>query len=97
MIIGYARISTYDQSIDLQKDALNNAGCKRIFQDIASGAKTDRPGLEEAISFCREGDLFIVWKLDRMGRSIDLLRHFRAQNSKLQISRYFKYNLTLKL
>ncbi len=73
MNIGYARISTHDQNLGLQEDALKNADCKEIFQDIASGTKTERPGLEEAMAYLREGDTLIVWKLDRLGRSIQHL------------------------
>ena len=72
MLIGYARVSTQDQNLDLQKDALSRAGCERIFTDVASGARSDRSGLTEALSFAREGDTIVVWKLDRLGRS---LRH----------------------
>lgn len=68
--IGYARISTSDQDTALQTDALREAGCERIFEDIASGAKTDRPGLTEALAFLREGDVLVVWRLDRLGRSL---------------------------
>ena len=70
MLIGYARVSTTDQNLDLQKDALNRAGCERIFTDVASGAKSDRAGLAEALKFAREGDTLVVWKLDRLGRSL---------------------------
>ncbi len=70
MLVGYARISTQDQNLHLQNDALQKAGCDKIFQDIASGAKSERQGLTEAINFCRSGDSLIVWKLDRLGRSI---------------------------
>lgn len=70
MIIGYARISTDDQKLDLQIDALNAAGCDRIFSDVASGRNDKRPGLVEVISHLREGDTLIVWKLDRLGRSL---------------------------
>jgi DNA invertase Pin-like site-specific DNA recombinase len=70
MLIGYARVSTSDQSLDLQKDALEQADCERIFTDVASGAKTDRPGLAEALAYVREGDVLVVWKLDRFGRSL---------------------------
>lgn len=70
MLIGYARVSTSDQSLDLQRDALEQVGCQRIFTDVASGAKTERPGLAEALSYAREGDILVVWKLDRYGRSI---------------------------
>ncbi len=70
MLIGYARISTQDQNVHLQKDALKKAGCKRIFEDVASGALTGRNGLAEAIKFAREGDSLAVWKLDRLGRSL---------------------------
>lgn len=70
MLIGYARISTTDQCLDLQKDALEAAGCERIFFDTASGAKTQRPGLTDALQFCRPADTLVVWKLDRLGRSL---------------------------
>jgi DNA invertase Pin-like site-specific DNA recombinase len=72
MLIGYARISTHDQTLALQQDALKNAGCDRIFTDQVSGTKAQRKGLEEALSHLREGDTLVVWRLDRLGRS---LRH----------------------
>src|SRR5512142_2032540 len=72
MLIGYARVSTMDQTLALQRDALTQAGCERIFTDTASGSRTDRPGLEEALAFARTGDTLVVWRLDRLGRS---LRH----------------------
>jgi DNA invertase Pin-like site-specific DNA recombinase len=68
--IGYARVSTDDQKSALQTDALKAAGCERIFEDIASGAKSARPGLEQAIDFMRTGDTLVVWKLDRLARSM---------------------------
>jgi len=70
MLIGYARISTFDQTIALQQDALTKAGCERIFTDTASGALTDRPGLADALSHGRRGDTLVVWRLDRLGRSL---------------------------
>jgi DNA invertase Pin-like site-specific DNA recombinase len=70
MLVGYARISTEDQNLDLQRDALTRAGCERIFTDIAGGAKDERAGLAEAIAFLRPGDTLAVWKLDRLGRSL---------------------------
>jgi DNA invertase Pin-like site-specific DNA recombinase len=70
MLIGYARVSTTDQTLDLQKDALKKAGCERIFTDTASGAKQERVGLDEAVSYVRKGDTLVVWRLDRLGRSL---------------------------
>ncbi len=70
MLIGYARVSTSDQRLDLQQDALRGAGCERIFTDIVSGAKTERLGLTAALDACRAGDILVVWKLDRLGRSL---------------------------
>jgi DNA invertase Pin-like site-specific DNA recombinase len=68
--IGYARVSTEDQSLDLQLDALRQAGCERVFTEKTSAAKTHRPGLSEARSHMRTGDVLVVWKLDRLGRSV---------------------------
>jgi DNA invertase Pin-like site-specific DNA recombinase len=65
VIFGYARISTFDQNVDFQKDALKKAGCEKLFVDQASGAKTDRPGLNELVEKLRNGDTLVVWKLDR--------------------------------
>ena len=73
MKIGYARVSTTDQSLNPQTDSLSEAGCEKLFTDVASGARTQRPGLDKAISFCRKGDTLVVWKLDRMGRSMSHL------------------------
>jgi DNA invertase Pin-like site-specific DNA recombinase len=70
MKIGYARISTKDQKLDLQTDALEKAGCEKIFTDVASGAKSQRPGLDEALNFARQKDVIVIWKLDRLGRSL---------------------------
>lgn len=69
MLIGYARISTADQNLDLQSDALKAAGCERIFTDQMSGARGDRAGLARALSHAREGDTLVVWRLCRLGRS----------------------------
>jgi DNA invertase Pin-like site-specific DNA recombinase len=73
MLIGYALVSTQDQNPDLQRDALTEAGCEKIFEEKASGAKRDKPGLAEALKFLREGDTLVVWKLDRMARSLKQL------------------------
>jgi DNA invertase Pin-like site-specific DNA recombinase len=70
MLMGYARVSTEDQSLDLQLDALRQAGCERIFTDKASATRTRRSGLNEARLQLREGDVLVVWKLDRLGRSV---------------------------
>jgi DNA invertase Pin-like site-specific DNA recombinase len=72
MNIGYCRVSTQDQNLELQLDELKRAGCDKIFQDVASGSKDERKGLQEAMSFAREGDCLVIWKLDRLSRS---LRH----------------------
>ena len=80
MLIGYARVSTSDQTLDLQKDALEKAGCERIFTDTASGAKAERTGLDEALSYVRKGDTLVVWRLDRLGRS---LKHLIETITKL--------------
>ncbi len=70
MLVGYARVSTNDQNLDRKLDALKVVGCERLFTDTASGAKTARPGLTEALKECRTGDTLVVWKLDRLGRSL---------------------------
>lgn len=72
-LIGYARVSTPDQKLSLQHDALQRAGCDRVFDDQASGARADRPGLAEALAYLRAGDTLVVWKLDRLGRSMSHL------------------------
>jgi DNA invertase Pin-like site-specific DNA recombinase len=73
MLVGYARVSTQDQTLDLQKDALEKTGCTKLFTDTASGAKAERKGLEEALAYVREGDTLVVWRLDRLGRSLNHL------------------------
>lgn len=70
MHMGYARVSTADQNLDLQQDALLSAGCERVWTDTASGATTARPGLNAVLATCRTGDVLVVWKLDRLGRSL---------------------------
>ncbi len=70
MLIGYARVSTDDQTLDLQLDALKEASCTQTYKDTASGAKTDRPGLGRALEVLREGDTLVVWRLDRLGRTL---------------------------
>ena len=70
MLIGYARVSTQDQNLDLQLEALFKAGCKKVFDDKISGSRAERPGLTKALELLREGDTLVVWKLDRLGRSV---------------------------
>jgi len=83
MLIGYARVSTHDQTLALQQDALTKAGCQRIFTDTASGGQTDRPGFSEALSHLRAGDILVVWKLDRLGRSLkDLIARITQLQSQ---------------
>ncbi|MBK7022362.1 MAG: recombinase family protein [Sulfuritalea sp.] len=70
MLIGYARVSTTDQNLDLQIDALTKVGCEKIFDDKISGTRADRPGLARAMELLRKDDTLVVWKLDRLGRSV---------------------------
>jgi DNA invertase Pin-like site-specific DNA recombinase len=83
MLIGYARISTLDQTLALQQDALTAAGCEQLYTDTVSGSVTTRPGLTEALSHLRPGDTLVVWRLDRLGRSlahlIDTIRQLQEQ------------------
>src|SRR2546421_2042302 len=80
MLIGYARVSTQDQTLNLQKDALEKIGCSKIFTDTISGATTERKGLQEALEYVRAGDSLVVWRLDRLGRS---LKHLIETITKL--------------
>src|SRR5262249_52302614 len=86
MLIGYARVSTDEQSLDIQLDALKRAGCKRIFTDKVSTTKTDHPGLADAVSHLRDRDVLVIWKLDRLGRTVKGLVDFVAdiQERKIQ-------------
>ncbi len=70
MLIGYARVSTHDQTLALQQDALTAHGCEKVFTDVVSGTKAERKGLDEAMDFLRPGDTLVVWRLDRLGRSL---------------------------
>lgn len=70
MFIGYVRVYTQDQTLNLQLDALEKIGCKKIYTDTISGAKAERKGLEQALSYVQEGDILVVWKLDRLGSSL---------------------------
>jgi DNA invertase Pin-like site-specific DNA recombinase len=75
MLIGYARISTDDQNLDLQRDALEKAGCEKIYTDQQSGASTDHLSLASALEIARSGDTLVVWRLNRLGRSLKHLIH----------------------
>uniref|UniRef100_A0A7V3KPG1 Recombinase family protein n=1 Tax=candidate division WOR-3 bacterium TaxID=2052148 RepID=A0A7V3KPG1_UNCW3 len=79
MLVGYARVSTLEQDLALQVDALKKAGCQKIFDDKISGLKTERPGLQAALEYVREGDTLVVWRLDRLGRSLKHLLETVAQ------------------
>jgi len=83
MLIGYARVSTTEQTLDLQRDALEKEGCDRIFTDTASGSITERQGLEDALGQLRDGDILVVWRLDRLGRSLKhLIETITALNDR---------------
>ncbi|MDI1352724.1 MAG: recombinase family protein [bacterium] len=83
MLIGYARVSTDDQNLNLQHDELKNEGCEKIYDDKISGSKIDRPGLASAIEFARQGDVIVVWRLDRLSRSLkDLIEVVASLESK---------------
>lgn len=83
MLIGYVRVSTQDQNLELQRNALSKAGCEKIFEDKTSGSRAKRPGLSKALEILRSGDTLVVWKLDRLGRSVkhlvDLVNAFAKQ------------------
>ncbi len=82
--IGYARVSTFDQNLDLQIDALKKEGCKQIFTDKISGVKSQKPNFDKLLEYAREGDTIVVWKLDRLGRStvqlIELMEELKKKN-----------------
>ena len=83
MNVGYARVSTGLQNLDLQEDSLTKFGCEKLFTDHMSGAKSNRPGLEDAIAFMREGDTLVVWRLDRLGRNMhDLIEIVNELNDR---------------
>lgn len=79
MLVGYARVSTLEQNLALQVDALKKTGCQKIFDDKSSGVKTERPGLQAALEYVRKDDTLVVWRLDRLGRSLKHLIETVAQ------------------
>jgi DNA invertase Pin-like site-specific DNA recombinase len=89
MLIGYARVSTDEQNLALQLDALQAEGCERVFQDTASGARSNRKGLADALQACASGDVLTVWKLDRLGRSlldlVGLVESLKARDVGLKV------------
>ena len=85
MLLGYARVSTNDQNLDLQLDALRSHGCERFFSDVVSGAKASRPGLDEMLKNAREDDVIVIWKLDRLGRSLKHLVELVAELNERKI------------
>lgn len=85
MMIGYARVSTQDQNLDLQTEALTRAGCEKIYEDKISGVRTERPGLVRTLEMLREGDTLVVWKLDRLVRSVKQLVDMVGELHKLGI------------
>lgn len=85
MLVGYARVSTDDQNLDLQTDALTNAGCEQLFSDKLSGTVTNREGLAKALAYVRPGDTLVVWKLDRLGRTVKGLIEFVDQLKEREV------------
>ena len=85
MKIGYARVSTKEQSLAMQVDALKKAGCDKIHEEIASGAKTSRPVLEEIMRNLREDDTLVIWKLDRLGRNLAHLIHLTTKLIEIKV------------
>lgn len=85
MLIGYARVSTHDQNLDLQKDALEKAGCEKIYVEQASGSRSSRPELKKAIEMLRGGDTLVVWRLDRLGRSLRHLIELITQLEEINV------------
>jgi DNA invertase Pin-like site-specific DNA recombinase len=89
MLIGYMRVSTAEQNLALQRDALERAGCERVYDDTGSGAAPERPGLARALEMLRAGDTLVVWKLDRIGRSlahvVDLVDGLQARGVGLKV------------
>src|ERR671914_1038667 len=82
-LIGYARVSTIEQHLHLQQDALSAAGCLKIYTDTISGTKSERKGLDDALSYIRGGDTLVVWRLDRLGRSLkDLIERITDLHSR---------------
>jgi len=88
MLIGYARVSTQDQNLEWQREALTQAGCQKVFEDKMSGTRAARPGLVQALEMLREGDTLVVWKLDRLGRSVkqlvDLVSELHQQGAQFK-------------
>ena len=96
MNIGYARVSTGLQNLDLQKDSLKKYDCEKIFTDHLSGSKKDRPGLKSAIEFSRSGDTIVVWRLDRLGRNMeDLISIVNSLNDKGVSFHSLQENITM--
>ena len=96
MKIGYARVSTGLQNLNLQEDRLNQYGCEKIFSDYVSGVKSKRPGLDKAIEFARSGDIIVVWRLDRLGRNMeDLITLVNEINERGVSFRSLEENITM--
>lgn len=85
MNIGYARVSTQDQNLDLQIDALTKAGCEKIYKEKASGSKAERPELQDMLKHLRRGDNLVIWKLDRLGRNLKHLIELVAELDKMGV------------